>query len=599
MEGPGCPEGAVMGRVREPDPERGPPGPSTAGEKPQGQGGGFIHPVCDTDRETGTPLSGLIRESGGEMLEGRESPGRREALKEGSGTEGQRREGDRRTSTDSGLGFHQDTERGEDAESGGEMLEGSEIPGRREALKEGPGTEGHRVERRDSWGLHQDSERGEDAESGGEMLEGRESPGRREALKEGSGTEGQRGEGDSGERRDSGLGFHQDTDRGEDAESGGEMLEGRGSPGRREALKEGSGTEGQRGEGDSGERRDSGLGFHQDTDRGEDAESGGEVLEGRGSPGRREALKEGSGTEGQRGERDRVERRDSGGLHQDTERGEDAESGGEMLEGRESPGRREALKEGSGTEGHRGERDRGESTDSGGLHPDPERGEDAESGGEMLEGRESPGRREALKEGSGTEGQWWEGDRGESRDSVGLHQDTERGEDAESGGEMLEGRESPGRREALKEGSGTEGRRRERDRVERRDPGGLHRDIERGGEDAESGGEMLEGRESPGRREALKEGSGTEGRRRERDRGERRDPGGLHQDTERGEDAESGREMLEGRESPGRREAMKEGPGTEQQSLIQSAGPEGSTQTSPGEKSRRRKRLPPTGKKEE
>ncbi|KAJ1195692.1 hypothetical protein NDU88_004960 [Pleurodeles waltl] len=38
MEGPGCPEGAVMGRVREPDLERGPPDPSTAGEKPQCQG---------------------------------------------------------------------------------------------------------------------------------------------------------------------------------------------------------------------------------------------------------------------------------------------------------------------------------------------------------------------------------------------------------------------------------------------------------------------------------------------------------------------------------------------------------------------------------
>ncbi|KAJ1195715.1 hypothetical protein NDU88_004983 [Pleurodeles waltl] len=54
--------------------------------------------------------------------------------------------------------------------------------------------------------------------------------------------------------------------------------------------------------------------------------------------------------------------------------------------------------------------------------------------------------------------------------------------------------------------------------------------------------------------------------------------------------------MLEGMESPGRREALKEGSGTEQQSLIPRAGPEGSTQASPGEKSRRRTRLPPTGR---
>ncbi|KAJ1195797.1 hypothetical protein NDU88_005065 [Pleurodeles waltl] len=186
--------------------------------------------------------------------------------------------------------------------------------------------------------------------------------------------------------------------------------------------------------------------------------------------------------------------------------------------------------------------------------------------------------------GAGNEGQRRERDRRERRDSgLGLRQDSERGEDAESGGEMLEGRESPGRREALKEGSGTEGQRGEGDRVERRDSGGLHQDTERG-EDAGSGGEMLEGRESPGRREALKEGSGTQGQRGEGDRGERRDSGGLHQDTERGEDAESGGEMLEGRESPGRREALKEGSGTEQASLIPRAGPEGSTQTSPGEK---------------
>ncbi|XP_069077285.1 early activation antigen CD69-like isoform X2 [Pleurodeles waltl] len=53
--------------------------------------------------------------------------------------------------------------------------------------------------------------------------------------------------------------------------------------------------------------------------------------------------------------------------------------------------------------------------------------------------------------------------------------------------------------------------------------------------------------------------------------------------------------MLEGLASPGRREALKEGSGTEQQSLMPRAGSEGSTQTSPGEKkSRRRTRLPPT-----
>ncbi|KAJ1195714.1 hypothetical protein NDU88_004982 [Pleurodeles waltl] len=255
MEGPGCPAGAVMGGVREPDPKKGPPtaprpkkkgpprspDPSTAGEKPQGQGGGFIHPVCDTDREAGTPLYGEDRFS--EMCPRTGNvPGPTLGAADGSGTEGQRGEGDRR-------------------------------------------------ERRASGGLHPDPERGEDVESGGEMLEGRESPGRREALKEGSGTEGQRWEGDRGESRDSG-GLHQDPERGEDGESGDELLEGRGSPGRREALKEGSGTQGQRWERDRVERRDSGE-LHQDTER------GGEMLEGLASPGRREALKEGSGTEQQ------------------------------------------------------------------------------------------------------------------------------------------------------------------------------------------------------------------------------------------------------------------------------------------------------------
>ncbi|KAJ1119640.1 hypothetical protein NDU88_007825 [Pleurodeles waltl] len=134
---------------------------------------------------------------------------------------------------------------------------------------------------------------------------------------------------------------------------------------------------------------------------------------------------------------------------------------------------------------------------------------------------------------------------------------------------------------------------------ETRESGVLHQDTERR-EDAESGGEMLEGRESPGRREALKEGSGTEGQWWEGDSGESRDSGlGFHQDPERGEDAESGGEVLEGRESPGRREARKEGSGTEQQSLIPRAGPEGSTQTPGEEKSRRRTCLPSTGKKEE
>ncbi|KAJ1195765.1 hypothetical protein NDU88_005033, partial [Pleurodeles waltl] len=256
--------------------------------------------------------------------------------------------------------------------------------------------------------------------------------------------------------------------------------------------------------------------------------------------------------------------------------------------GQQVPGPNLGAIDRSGTKGQRGEGDRRERRASGGLHQVTERGEDAESGGEVLEGRESPGRREALKEGSGTEGQWWERDRGERRDSGGLHQDTERGEDAESGGEMLEGRESPGRREALKEGSWTESQRWERDRGERRDSGGLHQDTERG-EDVESRGEMLEGRGSPGRREALKEGSGTQGQRWERDRVERRDSGELHQDTERGG------EMLEGLASPGRREALKEGSGTEQQSLVPRAGPQGSTQTSPGEEeSRMRTRLPPT-----
>ncbi|KAJ1195697.1 hypothetical protein NDU88_004965 [Pleurodeles waltl] len=160
MEGPGCPEGAVMGGVREPDLERAPPDPSTAGEKPQGQGGGFIHPVCDTDRETGTPLYGedrVIREGLVDSPRPRVSdivrnleetgylkvpgpPGPSLGAIDGSGTKGQRWERDRGESRASG-GLHQDTERGEDAESGGEMLEGRESPGRREALKEGSGTE--------------------------------------------------------------------------------------------------------------------------------------------------------------------------------------------------------------------------------------------------------------------------------------------------------------------------------------------------------------------------------------------------------------------------------------------------------------------------
>ncbi|KAJ1195758.1 hypothetical protein NDU88_005026 [Pleurodeles waltl] len=236
MEGPGCPAGAVMGGVREPDPKKGPPtaprpkkkgpprspDPSTAGEKPQGQGGGFTLPVSDTDRETGTPLhkeDRVIREGALEPKDstiptkagaqprisdnlrsqpetgGQQVPGPSLGAIDGSGTQGQRGEGDRRERRPSG-GLHQDTERGEDAESGGEVLEGRGSPGRREALKEGSGTEGQwwerdRGERRDSGGLHQDPERGEDAESGGEMLGGRGSPGRREALKEGSGTEQQ------------------------------------------------------------------------------------------------------------------------------------------------------------------------------------------------------------------------------------------------------------------------------------------------------------------------------------------------------------------------------------------------------------------------
>ncbi|KAJ1195761.1 hypothetical protein NDU88_005029 [Pleurodeles waltl] len=265
MEGPGCPEGAVMGRVREPDLERAPPDPRTVGEKPQDQGGGFIHPVCDTDRETGSPLYGedrVIREEPCDSTDSGYSEG------------GSSRSGTYSVISDAPLDGS-----GREGQMGGGLLS----------------VQRDRWERRDSGGLHQDPERGEDAESGGEVLEGRESPGRREAPKEGSGTEGQRGERDRGERRDSG-GLHQDTQRRGDAESGSEMLEGLGSPGRREALKGGSGTEGQWWEGDRRERRDSG-GLHQDTQRGGDVESEGEMLEG--GPGRREAMKGGSGTEQQ------------------------------------------------------------------------------------------------------------------------------------------------------------------------------------------------------------------------------------------------------------------------------------------------------------
>ncbi|XP_069077281.1 uncharacterized protein [Pleurodeles waltl] len=272
-----------MSLVGEMDLERGPPDPRTVGEKPQCQGGGFTLPVCDTDWETGTPLYKEDRFIRGGPC-GSTDSGYSEGGSSPSGTDSVISDAPRARTETGGL------------DSSGASLGAIDGSGREGQMGGGLlSVQRDRGERRDSGGLHQATERGEDAESGGEMLEGRESPGRREALKEGSGTEGQRGEIDRGERRDSG-GLHQDTERGGDAESGGEMLEGRGSPGRREALKEGSGTEGQWWEGDRRERRDSGLGFHQDTERGGDAESGDEMLEGRGSPDK-ELLKEGSVTE--------------------------------------------------------------------------------------------------------------------------------------------------------------------------------------------------------------------------------------------------------------------------------------------------------------
>ncbi|XP_078542509.1 uncharacterized protein LOC144828300 [Lissotriton helveticus] len=78
--------------------------------------------------------------------------------------------------------------------------------------------------------------------------------------------------------------------------------------------------------------------------------------------------------------------------------------------------------------------------------------------------------------------------------------------------------------------------------------------------------------------------------------GDRRGSVGLHQDTERGgEDAESGGEMLLGRKSPSSREALKEGSGTEGQSLVRRRGPEGSTQTPPGEEESRKVQRRPSG----
>ncbi|XP_078542526.1 uncharacterized protein LOC144828312 [Lissotriton helveticus] len=276
---------------------------------------------------------------------------------------------------------------------------------------------------------------------------------------------------------------------------------------------------------------------------------------GQDSPGPRPGAVDGTEPEGQtqegplQGQRDMEKRRGSElGPHQETERGgEDAESGGEMLLWMESPDRREAPKEGSGTEGERGELllpGNGDKRIPGELQQDTERREDAESGGEMLLGRESPDRREALKEAAGTEGGRGElllPVYGDKRVSGELQQDTERREDAESGGGMLLWMESPDSGEALKEGAKGEK------------------------------GELL----LPGK-------------------GDKRVSGELQQDTERREDAESEGEMLRGRESPDRT-GEREWFGTEQTSLIPRTGPAGSTQTPPGEeKSRKWKRLPPT-----